>query len=177
MCARRGLVVAAESIGRFNGRYSKMSDDLATFRVISEILGPAGVTPGDVVRWHRMPNVQSSFRSLKFQGTRYYSRDSVLELTFISAFAKVGIRPGIGILHAHDHMELSNLPRLPEWTMFRTGFRNTLIYADDLNSKVVTEFLTANPGAAVIIAFRSIVQRIDKLFSNELTDPVEIVIP
>jgi hypothetical protein len=145
-----------------------MSNDLAAFRVISEIVGPIGATSKDIERWIRTLDLQTSYRPrTKIQGsTRYYSRDNVLELAFIAAFAKAGIRPGVGVAHAYDHVQKSKSERLPEWTVFRAGIPNVLIHTDDLNSKAVTEFLTAGPCAAVVIAFSIIVRRIDDLFAD-----------
>jgi hypothetical protein len=146
-----------------------MSDDLATFRVISEIIGPVGAKPRDVENWIRTLDLRTSYRPTIQGSPRYYTRDNVLELAFISAFAKAGIRPGIGVVHAYEHVQMSKSTALPEWTVFRPGIPNSLLHTDDLNSKAVTDFLAASPFAAVVIAFRAFVGRIDRLFAHYAT--------
>jgi hypothetical protein len=148
-----------------------MPDDLATFRVISEIIGPIGATAKDIERWVRTLDLRTSYRPRQtIKGSPiYYSRDNVLELAFISAFAKAGIRPGIGVIHAYEHVQMSKSTPLPEWTVFRAGLPNAFLCTDDLNGEAVMKFLAASPFAAVVIAFRAFVGRIDRLFAYYAT--------
>lgn len=132
----------------------------------SAIAVEIGVTSMDIENWLRRGGFASTFRPTTPGKARVMSRANALELAFLSAFVKSGVRFSTALAYAAAYLRQDKAGAVREWIYFDVTLgaehaegSNTLDAAllADLAGKSI-------PPALVIIQTGEIVRRIDRFF-------------
>ncbi|MBB5051541.1 hypothetical protein HNQ36_001495 [Afipia massiliensis] len=137
----------------------------------SELSELVGARSKDIDNWLQRPELLTRFKSTRTGARRSVSRLNVIELAFLAAFVRTGIKASTAVKLASDFAVRANRKELSDWLVFEPGEDPS--GAGTLDHLPSTETLTlrtatARPPIVVLINVGEMVRRIDEVFSTRL---------
>ena len=135
----------------------------------SEIGSVVGAKAKEIDIWLQRPELIHRFKSTRHGARRSMSRENALQLAFLAAFVKAGIKVSQSIELSERFLKLEKSGRIKEWILFNPGEDLSVASQFDEFSSIENLKLrasTAAPALVVAFAARETVRRIDNLFSS-----------
>jgi len=137
----------------------------------SEIASVVGARARDIDVWLQRPELIQRFKSTRHGARRSMSRENALQIAFLAAFVKAGIKISKAIKISELFLKLEKKGEIKEWILFDP--EKELSAANQFEDFSTLESLklraiTATPPLAVILATGETIRRIDQLFSSRL---------
>jgi hypothetical protein len=140
----------------------------ARLRTVTELLPVIEGTSRDVENWVGRLELRTRYADTVQGKARLYTRPNALELAFLSAFVRIGIRPRSAVAFAEACLEEHQRGKLPEWFAFRAGDLHTALpVADSDNLKDLRRDFGRAPVALVPVG--EIARAVEALYSDQPT--------
>jgi hypothetical protein len=137
----------------------------------TELANIVGAKPKDIDNWLQRTELLARFRSTRTGARRTVSYGNVLELAFIAAFVRTGIKASAAVTLASIFARRAVDGRLKEWLVFEPNDDPALLATSDSLPSAETLALrasTARPAALIILNVGEILRRVTALFSTGL---------
>jgi hypothetical protein len=148
---------------------------------LQEIVDTVGTTSFDIANWMRKIQLSTEYMEVERRSPRLYSRENVLELTFLAALVKCGMSPAAAANYAYEFVQSINRPKnrkhskFENWMVFPSGEhpvveigdRAELAFVPSVTQAIIIERSKRSKTFGVsVINTGEILRRVDKLFAE-----------
>lgn len=149
-----------------------MTPDFPDLKASStELADIVGVKPKDIDNWLQRTELMARFRSTRTGARRSVTYGNVLELAFIAAFVRTGVKASAAVKLASIFSVRATQGHIKEWLVFEPSEDPAFLETSDTLPSAETLALRANsarPAALIILNVGELLRRVTALFSSGL---------